>query len=175
MASLDRSADAQDAPALKVAVIVKFAEESSSPLELQDDGIISITRPDSNLAAKLYGPFFATRGEVHPLFSSCCADDLAHAVHTGTSYGVLSFGGCGNGKTTAMWGGTTPEKRAEFFASLNEKALVPSACARIFALVDAAAADAPGDEWLVCASFLRVSATRFRSSHTNSAQSTAPQ
>ena len=156
--SSSSSSASASSPILKVAVVGKrptsnggasSADDSSnSLLGLKPGNVISVKRPGSNLAAKQYGPFLRVSGEACPLFSSCCASDVSDALRRGTSYGVLSFGGVGNGKTTAMWGSPN---------SLEpENAIVPTACGELFALVDAASE--PGDEVLVAASFLRVSA-----------------
>ena len=100
-------------------------DSSNSLLGLKPGNVISVKRPGSNLAAKQYGPFLRVSGEACPLFSSCCASDVSDALRRGTSYGVLSFGGVGNGKTTAMWGSPN---------SLEpENAIVPTACGELFA------------------------------------------
>ena len=48
--------------------------------------------------------------------------EISEALHNGTSFGLVSFGPMGTGKTTALWG--SPHLGPE-------QALVPRACAEV--------------------------------------------
>ena len=146
-----------ESPAMKVVVICKPPDDNgtassdacdTSCLQVENKHI-SAKRPGSSAAMKQFGPFqLCSSAGAIPLFYDCCAGDIMNALQRGTSYGVITYGGVGNGKTTCMWGslGGLPA----------EDAIVPTVCGQLFSIIQATAA--PTDEVLVTSSFLRVSA-----------------
>ena len=129
-----------ESPAMKVVVICKPPDDNgtassdacdTSCLQVENKHI-SAKRPGSSAAMKQFGPFqLCSSAGAIPLFYDCCAGDIMNALQRGTSYGVITYGGVGNGKTTCMWGslGGLPA----------EDAIVPTVCGQLFSIIQATA------------------------------------
>jgi len=75
------------------------------------------------------------------------ASEVQAALREGVSFGLFSFGGQGQGKTTALWGSP---------ALGPEEAIVPRFCADLFSILESCK-EGGGGEVVVAVSFLRVS------------------
>ena len=93
---------------LKVAVVLNRSDDAGvSCLSPKADGTVEIARPGSAAKGKCFGPFCCVKDAGAGLFDDPTFSvdrDIEEALRSGTNFGLLSFGGIGQGKTTSMWG-----------------------------------------------------------------------
>ena len=94
---------------LKVAVILNPSDDAEGGrcLEVAPNNSISMKRPGSAAAGKTFGPFTALHETAASLFDAAPVSidrEIEESLRSGVSFGVLSFGNMGQGKTTAFWG-----------------------------------------------------------------------
>lgn len=110
---------------LKVAVIINSSEKGDGPCVKAIDGSrVSTTRPGAAAAAaKKYGPFACVAETSAGLFDTLgIAGSIETSLREGTSYGLITFGPAGQGKTTAMWG--SPALGKDRFIALKRVLIV---------------------------------------------------